>query len=143
MLLATNLNFNLTTLNYFPVCSYLLKSLKPVSSSRFPISKFVSKEAFLEGNYFLGSKNMVEVVRTFAIRNTRDDEGVRVFEEEELIDGSSQFPSGFVTNDLQSTINRLVANFSLLVPRFSIMCFLNLKGCCLVICLSFEISMKV
>lgn len=71
---------------------------------------------------------MIELVTTSAFRNSRrnirDDEGVSVLEEdEELIDGLSQFPSGLISINLQSSINGMVGYFSLLIPLFFIHVF--------------------
>ncbi|KAH7520005.1 hypothetical protein FEM48_Zijuj08G0097700 [Ziziphus jujuba var. spinosa] len=96
-------------------CSSRFKSLKSLCSSRFRTSKlvfsseFVPKKGLLGTNRFLGSKNMVEfeLIKTSGFGNSNGEEGVRVLEQEELIDGSSEFRSGLRSVGLESTLNRL------------------------------------
>lgn len=93
------------------------KSLKPLCSSRFPASKlvfsneFVPKKGLLGRNRSLAPKNMFELIKTSGFGNSNGEESVRVLEQEELIDGSSEFGTGLRSGGLESTLNRLVGNF--------------------------------
>ncbi|KAF3441000.1 hypothetical protein FNV43_RR19286 [Rhamnella rubrinervis] len=50
---------------------------------------------------------MLELIKASAFRNRNGDEGVRVIEQEDFIDGSSEFHAGLSSVGLESTLNRL------------------------------------
>lgn len=73
----------------------------------------MSSKGLSQRNSLLGTKKiMFELIKTSAFRNGNDDEGVQTIEQEALVDGSSQFRTGFLSSGLESTLNRLVSYFN-------------------------------
>lgn len=101
-----------------------LKSPKPICSPRLPSSKLVFSSVFLPAkglprrNSLLGPKNTFEMIKASAFRNPNGDEGVRVIEQEDFVDGPSEFRAGLSSDGMESTLNRLVGNFYLLNHGF-------------------------
>lgn len=98
-----------------------LKSSKPFkpSSPTFPCfptpRKALSEKqrSYLE----LGRKKtaMLEMIRTSSFRDGGNgDEAVKTLEQEAFVDGSSEFRRGLVGNRLESILNQLVGNLSVL-----------------------------
>ncbi|PON99611.1 Phosphatidic acid phosphatase type 2/haloperoxidase [Trema orientale] len=114
---STTTQLHQPILKFFPGLSCRLKSLKPISTPTFPNSSpssklvlssaFVFKKGPFERNNYLGPKTMFELVKTPAFRNGNGDEGVKTIEQEALVDGSSKFRPGFMSDGLESTLNKL------------------------------------
>ena len=109
-------------LKLFPGLSCRLKSLKPIYNNptfpNYPTSKLVPLGAFVfkkglsvRNSYLGGPQTMFELIKTPAFRRGDGDEGVKTIEQEGLVGGSSDFRSGFMSNGLESTLNKLVSNF--------------------------------
>lgn len=99
-------------------CSF--KYLKPVCRPRFPSSNSVLSSVTMprrglpRRNSLLGTKTMSELAKASAFRDPDGDERVRVLEEEDFIDGSSEFRGGSGFSrcaGLESLLNRLVGTF--------------------------------
>ncbi|KAK2965908.1 hypothetical protein RJ640_011155 [Escallonia rubra] len=85
----------------------LTLSSKLVSCSAYPTSKLVYfRKNFVNRSWCIDT--ITESVKTRELKGSSRDEGVRAFEQEVLMDGSSEFrPSVVVATGLESTLNRL------------------------------------
>lgn len=81
-------------------------SLKPKFTKKSSLDRISIKSSVFGGGFV--SRNMTELIKTSAFRNgssrSNVEEDVEVFEQEALVDGSSEL----VASGLESTINRLV-----------------------------------
>ncbi|PRQ47553.1 putative phosphatidate phosphatase [Rosa chinensis] len=112
---STAISFLQPKLQFFPCPFCSLKSLKPFSSPKFPISKLAfsggldPKKAPPLRNRVMGSNNsMLELTNLLPFRNNANGhETVRVLQREECSDGSEDSGPGNADNGLESTLNRL------------------------------------
>ncbi|XP_050383297.1 lipid phosphate phosphatase epsilon 2, chloroplastic [Argentina anserina] len=113
---STSIIFLHPKLKFFPRRFPTLKSSKPFSSPRFPISKLTSsggldpmKASSLRKRVMGSNNRIVELINLLPFRNyaNEHDEAVRVLQREECFDGSEDSGPGFAENGIESTLNRL------------------------------------